>query len=329
MEVAKSKRARRTTHRSQARFTARVLPGARPVPHPGFVEPCVPVLKPAVPTGERWLYEIKYDGYRLQAHLRGGRPALLTSSGLNWTGRFRSIAGDLVDLPANNLIVDGEVAVPNEHGVADFSLLQEDLSTGRSDRMRYYAFDLLYLDGFDIRAASLIDRRNVLAALLGPKRVGHIAFSAHTEGDGNLIYEHACGMELEGLVCKLRDAPYRSGKNHTWLKVKCTQRGSFAIVGFVPAQDAIAALHLARREGRGLVYAGKVGTGFSRRAAHELRQRLDPLATRNPALKLPVREPQSVWVRPELDAMIHYRSITADGLLRHAAYKGMIKRKSA
>jgi bifunctional non-homologous end joining protein LigD len=258
------RRKRTSTHRAPVRFAARLLPGARPGPFPGFIAPCNPTLKSVVPTGERWLYEIKHDGYRVQAHLKAGKPALLTSSGLNWSGRFRSIATSLTNLPANDIIIDGEVVVPDDSGLADFSLLQADLSKGRSDRMRYYAFDLLFLDGFDIRAAPLIERRRVLSELLGPQPVGRILFSKHTEGDGTTIFERACAMGLEGLVCKVKDWPYRSDKSESWLKVKCVRQGAFAVVGFVPDRDSIASLHLARWEAKALTYVGKVGTGFAK-----------------------------------------------------------------
>lgn len=325
MKKATLARKRKSTHRSPARFIARVLPGATPAPFPGFVEPCIPTLKSAVPMGARWLYEIKHDGYRVQAHLVGGKPTLLTSSGLNWSGRFRSIARSLVELPANHIIIDGEVVVPDENGVADFSLLQADLSKERSDRMLFYAVDLLFLDGFDIRAAPLIDRRRVLAELLGPKPVGQIDFSAHTEGDGHAIFEHACAMGLEGLVCKLKDRPYRSGKSETWLKVKCVQRATFTVVGFVPDRVSIASLHLARLDGKTLTYVGKVGTGFSRKVAYELRQILQPLATRKPVVRPLVREQKTTWVRPDIEVEVEYRAITRDGILRHASYKGVAR----
>jgi bifunctional non-homologous end joining protein LigD len=308
------------------RFAARLLPGARPGPFPGFIAPCNPTLKSVVPTGERWLYEIKHDGYRVQAHLKAGKPALLTSSGLNWSGRFRSIATSLTNLPANDIIIDGEVVVPDDSGLADFSLLQADLSKGRSDRMRYYAFDLLFLDGFDIRAAPLIERRRVLSELLGPKPVGRMLFSKHTEGDGTTIFERACAMGLEGLVCKLRDSPYRSGRSDTWQKVKGVRRGAFVIVGFVSDGSAVAALHLARREGKSLVYAGKVGTGFSRKVARELHQALVPLATDKPTVVSPARDAKTVWVRAVHQAEIEYRAVTGDGVLRHAAFKCLRER---
>jgi bifunctional non-homologous end joining protein LigD len=323
--ASSSRRKRTATHRSPVRFTARMLPGARPGPFPGFIVPCAPTLKAAVPTGERWLYEIKHDGYRVQAHLVEGKPALLTSSGLNWTGRFRSIAQSLGDLPANSVIMDGEVVVPNDKGIADFSLLQAELAAGRSARMLYYVFDLLFLDGFDLRAAPLIERRRVLAELLPVQAGNPIVFSAHLEGQGQTIFDHACAMGLEGLVCKLRDSPYRSGRSQTWLKVKCVQQDIFTIVGFVSDGSAVAALHLARREGKALVYVGKAGTGFSRKAARELHQILAPLAIDKAPVATPMRDAKSTWVRPQYQAVIAYRAITGDRLLRHAAYKRLYR----
>ena len=135
----------------------------------------------------------------------------------------------------------------------------------------------------------------MLCELLGPKPVGQIAFSSHTEGDGKTIFDHACAMGLEGLVCKLKDRPYRSGKSEAWLKVKCVKRGTFTIVGFIPDRESIASLHLARRDGSGLVYVGKVGTGFSRKTAHDLRQQLQPLVTPKAVVKPPTTLPR----RPE------------------------------
>lgn len=322
MQKSRPKGKRISTHRSPARFIARVLPGARPAPFPGFVEPCTPTLKTTVPAGPRWQYEIKHDGYRIQAHLQEGKPTLLTSSGLDWTGRFKSIARSLIDVPANHIILDGEVVVPNGAGIADFSLLQADLSTGSSRRMLYYAFDLLFLDGFDLRQAPLVERRRVLAELLRPQPLGQFVFSAHMEGDGGTIFEHACAMGLEGLVCKLRDQPYRSGNIGGWVKVKCVRRGTFTIVGFVPDRDAISALHLARRDGDELTYVGKVGTGFSRKMAHKLRQLLDAITIKKQAVLIPTRQAKTTWVSPRLQAQIEYRGVSSDGFLRHAAYKG-------
>src|SRR5262245_56674559 len=150
---------RPSTHRSPARFLARTLPGAKVAPYPGFIPPSLPASRPKPPSGPRWSYEIKHDGYRMQGHLRGGTPALFTRSGQDWTSRFRSLAKVLADLPANNLVLDGEVIVPDEHGVSDLSALQHDLEAGQSGRILYYAFDILHLDGFDLRPAALSERK--------------------------------------------------------------------------------------------------------------------------------------------------------------------------
>jgi len=159
---------RTSTHRSPARFIARTLPGAEPAPFPGFVEPCLPTLKKHVPTGERWVHEIKHDGYRVQGHLIGGVPKLVTRRGHDWTHRMSAIAEALAEIPANSLVVDGEVIVPDAEGRGDFSALEAALGEGDlTHTMLFYLFDVLHLDGFDLRAATLIDRKDVLARLSG------------------------------------------------------------------------------------------------------------------------------------------------------------------
>ncbi len=305
-----------------------MLPGAAPAPHPGFVAPCEPRLRRSPPTGERWLSEIKHDGYRVQAQLEGGRARLFTRRGYDWTPRFAALASALTDLPANNLVLDGEVIVQGEAGVADFDALQADLASGRSERMVYFAFDLLYIDGFDLRKAPLVERKRVLAALLKEAKSNCFHLAQHLEVAPALVFEQACAMGLEGIVCKLRDAPYRSGDRASWLKIKCVKHGVFPIIGFIPAPSAIAALHLARREGKALAYAGRAGTGFTQKSARELRQVLDALATDRPPVKGAPLRPKSIWVRPELSAAIDYAATTREGLLRHASFKGLQTRRA-
>ncbi len=314
-----------STHRSPARFIARTLPGAKPAPFPGFIEPCLPTLKKHVPSGERWVHEIKHDGYRVQVHLVGGVPKLITRRGHNWTHRMSAIAEALAEIPANHLVVDGEVIVPDEQGRGDFSALQAALGEGRqSHRMVLYVFDVMHLDGFDLRAAPLLERKRVLAGLLdgiGPP----VAYSEHMEVDGSVMFEHACKLHLEGVVSKQRDAPYRSGRGETWVKVKCYQQEEFAVVGFEPeGKHRIASLHLARKgRGKAWTYVGKVGTGFSGKVSVELRTKLDALAIAKAVVALGNKRPGTVAVKPTLKAKIEYRTITADGQLRHAAFKAL------
>ncbi len=315
---------RTSTHRSPARFIARTLPGAKPAPFPGFVEPCLPTLKKDVPFGERWVHEIKHDGYRIQGHLIGGVPKLITRRGHDWTHRMSAIAQALGKLAANNLVVDGEVIVPDEDGRGDFSALEAALGEGRqSHTMLFYVFDIMHLDGLDLRAAPLLDRKRGLQGLLdgiGPP----IVYSEHLEVDGSVMFEHACKLQLEGVVCKQRDAAYRSGRNETWIKVKCSQHGEFAIVGFEPeGKHRIAALHLAKKAVRTWSYVGKVGTGFSGTVSVELRGRLEKLSIEKPVVALGNRRRSTVAVKPSLTARVEYRTITADGQLRHAAFRGL------
>jgi bifunctional non-homologous end joining protein LigD len=173
-------------HRQPVRLDASVLPGAKPAPFPGFVEPCHPTLREEAPSGERWIHEIKFDGYRAQAQLRGGRPAFYTRRGYDWTLRFQPIADALAALPATDLILDGEAVVADSRGVPDFGLLHADLAAGRQDRILYYAFDLLYLDGLDLRGAQVAERKRLLSQLLtGASQ--RILWAEHLEGNGPKI----------------------------------------------------------------------------------------------------------------------------------------------
>src|SRR5436305_5325831 len=186
--------------RSMVRFIGRVITGSQPGKHPGFVEPALATLRTKPPTGAGYIHEIKFDGYRVQAHLRGGLAYLYTRSGLNWTKRFPTIAVAVGSIPATELILDGEVISANERGAANFSALQDDLSKSRYDRMVYYAFDILYLDGFDLRAASLVERKRVLEGLLKEAGdIGPLHLSDHFD-DGSLIIDNAFELRCQGMV---------------------------------------------------------------------------------------------------------------------------------
>lgn len=315
---------RTSTHRSQARFSARVLPAAKPAPFPGFIKPQLATSQDRVPPGENWLHEIKFDGYRMQGHLIEGRPALITRGGRDWTHRLSALAQALVRVPANHLVVDGEIILSDNKGVSDHDALKEALGAGgQSHRLQLYLFDLMHLDGFDVRSAPLIDRKRILAELIGA--VGPpILYSDHLEEKGEVMYEHACKIGLEGIISKRMDAPYRSGRGGSWVKVKCVTRGTFTVVGYTPEGDGlVAALHLAREEGRELAYVGKVGTGWALAQSAKLRQRLEAIEVDRPPVAVPGRTPKSVWVKPRLKAEVEYRDITTAGLLRHAVWKSV------
>ena len=218
------------------------LENVKPAPFPNFIKPCLASLRDKVPSGGGFLHELKLDGYRVQAHLRDGRVKLFTRSGLDWTKRFALIAADVGRVPAAELVIDGEIISADEHGRRNFSALQDDLKHGRHDRMAYYVFDLLYLDGFDTRAAPLIERKHALQRILAKAgaKTPRVLYSEHFV-DGPDLYARACNMKLEGIVSKRADAPYRSGRGEQWLKIKCWKTQRFAVVGFVPEGSCVSA----------------------------------------------------------------------------------------
>jgi bifunctional non-homologous end joining protein LigD len=310
--------------RSSSRFLARVLPDAKRASFPGFIEPCLASLRTSVPSGPGYVHEVKLDGYRIQAHLDNGRVTLYTRTGLDWTKRFPTIAADIARLPAGKLVIDGEVVSSDSDGRPNFGALQDDLTRRRYDRMVFYVFDLLHLDGFDTRAAPLVERKRMLQGFLAEAIVPGVIYSEHF-ADGVDLYARTRRMGLEGIVSKRANAPYRSGRTEAWIKVKCWNRDRFVVIGFVPdGAGGVAKLRLARREGRKLTYAGRVGTGWNHKTARAIRRELEPLARSTPPLTTPIKKKDTTWVEPRYDAEVMYADITDDGMVRQPSFKGLV-----
>jgi bifunctional non-homologous end joining protein LigD len=306
----------------RTRLSAKTIDGARPE-MPGFIKPQLATLRSRAPKGDQWLHEIKFDGYRIQIHLNGGKRKVYTRNGLDWTKRFSLIAGAL-DIPGQ-AIIDGEVVVIKD-GRTNFSELQAELAAGRQDRLVYYAFDLLWRDG-DLRKLRQVERKQALLDLLGENGIeAPIVYSEHLTGDGQQMFEHAGKLGWEGIVSKNAQAPYRSDRNEAWLKIKTSQRAKFPVVGFVKDPSGVAALYLGKREGKDLVYMGKVGTGWSRTVSSQIRKQLDTVVSPKSKLTKPIRKPKATWVEPRFVAEVEYRDITSEGLLRASSFKGLSKR---
>ncbi len=301
------------------------MPGAVAATMPEFVEPCHPKIGVPPASGE-WAHEVKFDGYRLQAHIAQKRVKLFTRRGFDWTERFSTLAKELPELPVTSAIIDGELVVPDASGIPDFHLLEADLASGRHDRMIYYAFDLLYLDGFDMRAAQLRHRRRALEAVFR-KGTEHVHLSEYLHTEATTLLKLACRMKLEGIVSKRLDAPYRSGEQESWLKQKCKNSDTFPIVAFVEKLGArprrIASLYLGRWEDGKLLYAGKAQTGFKTEDLYRLRERLDPHIIKTSPLSVPVDKPKATWVEPVVQAEVEYSAFTSGGRLRAPVYKGV------
>jgi len=285
---------------------------------PGFIKPQLATLKTTPPTGD-YLHEIKFDGYRAQAHVLRGKCKIFTRNGHDWTNRFAPIVQALdLDISA---IVDGEIVVVEDNRT-NFSLLQADLASGRKDRMALYLFDILFLEGRDLRKEPLIERKAILEGICR-KLHSPIFYSQHFDVDGAELFESARRMNLEGIVSKKRDAPYRSDRTESWVKVKTVHKASLPIVGFIPDVGGVSALYLGRKEGKELVYAGKVGSGFSQKTSMSVRKQLEAIVTPQQMLTKKIRKPKARWVEPKFFAEVEYRDITADGLLRQSAFKGI------
>jgi len=296
---------------------------------PAFQPPQLATLVDTVPAGNQWLHEIKYDGYRALIATGTGGPKIYTRSGLDWTNKFPGIAEAAASLPAGALI-DGEI-VAMQDGKPDFSTLQDAISAG-GEGLVCFAFDLLADGGEDLTALPQVERKERLHALLDGAD-DRIRFSDHIVGNGEKLFETMCREGLEGVVSKRADAPYRGTRTKAWLKIKCTHRQEFVILGWAPSTAkgrGFKSLLLGLNGPDGLVYAGKVGTGFSTDTLLSLRERLDGLATDTPAAKVPRAEARGAhWVKPELVAEIAFAEFTAEKVVRHASFLGLREDKPA
>ncbi|HLL58755.1 MAG TPA: DNA ligase D, partial [Allosphingosinicella sp.] len=297
--------------------------GSKPPP---FREPQKATLVDSVPTGSAWIHEMKFDGYRCLLGIGGGEAKVYTRSGLDWSDKFPEIAEAAARLEIGSALLDGEIVKLDDKGNTNFSALQQAISEGGRG-LALFLFDALEIEGEDLTPLPNIERKQRLASLLGEGSPPLIFYADHIVGAGEKLYDAMCQAGQEGIISKRADAPYRSTRTKSWLKVKCTRRQEFVIIGWSESDKksrSFRALLLGLYEGGELRYAGKVGTGFSVAVQQDLSERLERMRSDKPAASVPRAEARGVtWVKPELVAEIAFAEFTAEGVVRHASFIGL------
>ena len=324
-----------TVRKRAARLDLARVDGALKASLPAFIEPQLATLVESAPDGDAWIHEMKYDGYRMLCRKDGEKVRIFSRNGNDWTAKFPALATSIARLPLKSAWIDGEIVVPDATGRTSFQALQNALSDEDGSKLQYFAFDLLYVDGYDIRKARLLDRKRLLE-LIFRSASGILHYSEHFQVPGAEFLAHACKLKLEGAVSKRADSSYLSGRGRSWLKIKCGMRQEMVIGGFTDpegSRSGFGALLLGVYEPGGrLRYSGKVGTGFNDASLKSLRAKLDRLV----ADKAPFYNPptgaearRSHWVKPQLVGEIGFTEWTTEGTLRHPSFLGLRADKKA
>lgn len=290
---------------------------------PPFIAPQLATPRENVPKGADWVHEIKFDGNRMLGYLEAGGARLLSRKTLDWSGRFGQVAEALRSLRAKEAVVDGEVCVLDDRGRSDFQALRALVDDGRPARLSYLVFDLLWLDGMDLRALPLLKRKARLEKIV-PKRNAVIQYVEHFRGDAVKFFVGICESGLGGIVSKHANARYESGRSTAWVTVKCVDAKEFFVGGYVPSQrrSYFKSLIVGELGPDGLVYRGLVGSGFTETLGRKIAGMLTPLAVEEPPFaKIPWElRGRAKWVRPQYVVQVRFTEITRDGVLRHPRF---------
>src|SRR5438445_3588498 len=316
------------------RLHVKKAPGARKSKLPSFIPPQLATLVKEPPSGDEWLHELKFDGYRMLCRIDRGRVTVWSRNGKDWTEKFQNVVQAVKSLKTTSAILDGEIVIVDAQGRSSFQKLQRAMGKTTTTGFAYEVFDLIYLDGYSLTQISLKHRKELLKKLVGSNSHGVIRCSEHISGNGEEFFKHACEYDVEGIVSKLANSHYESTRNRNWLKVKCAKQQEFVIAGYTPSSKSLpgfGSLVLGVYEKGKLVYAGRVGTGFTFKQRSDLKKQLDKLSREASPLAVVPKDPglrQTHWTEPKMIAEVAFTEWTSDGSIRHPSFQGLREDKN-